>query len=318
MVGKVTPNDMASASVVPTIMGLNQYASQNDALANAIDAKEGNPRKPFVQNEAMAMGDYFEPHIIALAAQRLELTDVNTDYDSAFFHKTLPLAASLDGTGVGSGVITTDTSRGIYCMNADQIDITGTGIIECKLTSNPIEDVPAPYRGPIQLQAQMMCTGHKWGAVCVLYRGTTLRIFVYKVNETLQDQITEAVIDFDRRLRDYDWYPVLSSDDGNVAYPRVDDGADEIDLDALDGASELLSNLVRAKRDKSIAEAIIDEAEAGLKEILGSHESAIGTVGNHKVVVKWPMKVYKAQPEKVTPAKPARVVRQKVLTVKEL
>ena len=40
-------------------------------------------------------------------------------------------------------------------------------------------------------------------------------------------------------------------------------------------------------------------------------------VGNKMVEVKWPSR-NKAQPEKVTPAKPARTVRAKTLSVKEI
>ena len=54
-----------------------------------------------------------------------------------------------------------------------------------------------------------------------------------------------------------------------------------------------------------------------LKERLGSHDEAVGVVGNRSYYVKWPMRNFKAQPAKTTPAKPARIARQGTLTIKE-
>jgi len=133
------------------------------------------------------------------------------EFPEAFFHDSLPLACSLDGSAVGEGVITTSVERGIYCMNADRIDLSGTGIIESKLTSAAPEDVPPPFRGPWQLQAQMMCTGHKWGVVATFYRGIELRLFVYQADEGMQKRITAAVHEFEDRKRNRDWYPAASS-----------------------------------------------------------------------------------------------------------
>ena len=55
-----------------------------------------------------------------------------------------------------------------------------------------------------------------------------------------------------------------------------------------------------------------------LMAFMGDHETAIGTVGNERIMLKWPMRQFKAQPERVVPAKDARSVRQKTLTIKEI
>jgi hypothetical protein len=317
MVGKVTPDNIITASRVPALLNASPYETPNDVLKKCIDAEEGKPRADFKQNEAMTWGDALEPAILAMAAERLGLSDTKFDYDEAFFHEKLPLACSLDGAGTGSGTIKTDTSKGIYCVTSDEIDITGRGVLEAKNTGSKPETTPALYRGPLQLQAQMMCTNAQWGAVCVLYGGNELRIFVYEVQHDTQEMISGAILDFENRKKNYDWYPIFSSDDGNTAYGSVDDGVPELELDESE-ALDYLSDLVDAKRDKRIAEQRIDEAEAGLKEFLGSHESALGTVGNTLYRVKWPMRTRKASPEKVSPAKPAETYRQKTLTLREL
>jgi predicted phage-related endonuclease len=318
MVGKLTPDDIATASTLPAIMGMSRYKTPNDALRDAIDAMEGTREDTWTGNEATRWGDRLEGTIITEAAHRLGLNDLCLEFPKAFFHSSLPLACSLDGSAVGEGVITTSVERGIYCMNADRIDLSGTGIIESKLTSAAPEDVPPPFRGPWQLQAQMMCTGHKWGVVATFYRGIELRLFVYQADEGMQKRITAAVHEFEDRKRNRDWYPVASSDDADRAYARVDDGAPDIDLSSFPDGDRMLAELVEAKEAKAAAESRIDDAQAAIKEIMGSHEGARGLVGNNAYRVAWPERNYKAQPEKVVPAKEAYTKRAATLTVRAL
>lgn len=315
MVGKRTPDHILTASVIPVAAGLSPYRTPNDQLAKALAVIEGKPDPdPFNGNEATSWGDTLEPVIIKAAAERLGLTDLQLDHD-AVFHPTLPFAASLDGTGdAGLGRnVDTDVTKGIYCPDGP-VWVAGVGVLESKLTSNRPEDAPAPHRGPLQLQGQLICTGHTWGAVCVLYGGIELRVFLYQANAARQAEIVDIVEEFERRKRDIDWYPVLSSSDGNTAYPRVDGGAETLILPPVE--TEWLAQLVNAKEAKRAADADIDEAEAALKEYMGSHETASGIVGNTAYQVRWPMRNFKAQPAKTTAAKPARIARQTTLTVK--
>lgn len=318
MVGKLTPDDIVSASTVPALLGLNPYHSPNDLLKQCIEASRGEYVSDFNGNEATRWGDRLEPVVLTQAAERLELMDVELDPRVPFHHETLPLAASLDGRAFGRGELVTDTARGIYCINADRISIDGMGVLESKVTRSAPEVVPPPYRGPLQLQAQMMCTGYKWGAIATFYGGIELRLFVYRADPVVQRRIADAVIEFEERKRNIDWYPVINSADGNTAYPRVDDGAHVIDLAKNADGEELLRMLVKARADKALAELNIDEAEAGLKEIMGSHEYAEGMVGNQKYRLKWGMRTMKAKPERVMPAEPERTVRSGAINVKEV
>ena len=318
MVGKKTPNDIVTGSVLPVLMNASPYDTQNDLLAKVLADIEGKPDpKPFNGNEACDWGDALEGMILTEAANRLGLSDLKLEHD-ALFHDSIPFAASLDGTadaGVG-GWVDTNYDKGIYCPSG-RVFVTGTGVLESKLTSNKPEDVPAAHRGVLQLQGQLLVSKATWGAVCVLYGGTELRIFLYQADAAVQAKIMDAIEDFERRKRDIEWYPILSSSDGNTAYSRVDDGAPPLDLPATE--AEWLAQLVNAKDAKKAAEADIDEAEAALKEFMGSHEAATGVVGNTKYTVRWPMRQFKAQPPKpATPGKPARSVRQNTLTIKEV
>ena len=317
MVGKLTPDDIITASRVPVLMGLSPYATRNELLSEAIEAAAGNPRERLAQNEAMRFGDLLEPTILREAAYRLDLDHVNVDITEAIHHPDLPLACSLDGRGDGALVWEHDPANGIYVPQGGVVDTHGVGVLEAKNTSAAPEDAPAPHRGPWQLQAQMMCTDASWGAVCVLYRGSELRTFLYRQDKRMQDEIEDAVHEFERRKRDVDWYPSASSADANVAWSRVDDGAPAIDLNGIEEADHWTQVLINRREEKRALEAEIDEAETMLKEMLGNHEEGQVHVDGSTYYVKWPMRNYKAQPAKTTEAKPARQVRAKTLIVKE-
>lgn len=317
MVGKLTPDWMLSASRIPVLLNASPYQTQNDLLAEMIKIDEGGEPTRIPQNELMAWGDRLEPIVLTEAAARLGLTNVELEFSEAVKHDHLPLAASLDGVGCGKGDIIADLNKGIYTPGASRVNITGLGCLEAKTTQAMAEDLPPPHRGPLQLQAQMMTTGYAWGVVAVLYRGSELRLFVYQADPAVQSRIMQAVHDFEQRRKNKDWYEPVSAEDAATAYSRVDASAPPIEL-ASEQARDWLNQLVVAKRNKAVAEQDIDEASAAIMQIMGSHKEAVGTVGNQMIKVTWPERRFKAQPERIVPAKPESVARQKTLTIKEL
>jgi predicted phage-related endonuclease len=319
MVGKLTPNNMISASRTPALLGLSPYGTRNELLAEMVAHDLGHPiAKTFDGNEATGWGDTLEPVILKETCKRLGILDADINVDKAFFHDSIHLSASLDGIGKGVNNQLTDTSRGIYCPQGGPVECAGEwGCLEAKLTSAAPEDQPPPWRGPIQLQAQMMVTGFSWGCVATLYRGIELRLFLYQADPDIQAQIADAVNEFEARRVNGDKYPIVSSEDGNHAFSKVDDGAEPIDLSGTQGGHQLVQSLLSAKAKKKEAEQEIDDAEAAIKEVMGEHEEAFIEMLNKKYVVKWPMRRTRAQPEKVVPAKPETFKRQNVLTVKE-
>jgi len=317
MVGKLTRDDQASASMLPSIMGINKYATPNDALMRAIGAIQGREREDF-KNEAMGWGDTFEAIILKQAALRLGLDNLDISHDQPFTHRDLPLSCSLDGTAYGRGLrVTTDQERGIFVMGQDEIILDGMGVLEAKLTAADVEDSPPLWRGPVQLQAQMDIMEAKWGAVCTLYRGVTLRIYLFAPHDGTLAAIRAAVLDFDRRLHAYrqdgviEYYPPADSADANRAWPAANEESEPLWLPAADEA--LVSELQIEKDKIKAAEKKIDEIEKSIKEKRKDHPSAIAG----KYEVRWPMRYYKAQPSKIVPATEARAVRQSTLTIKE-
>ena len=318
MVGKVTPDSMLSASRLPAVLGLSKYRTPNDELLVSIDAMNG--KKPAdISNEAMSWGNTLEPVILREAAERLLLTDLKLDHPSAFFHPTLPLCCSLDGLADGRGqIMRTDPDAGIFVVGQESIELDGYGVLEAKLTSAPPEDLPSLARGPIQLQAQMDIMGFKWGALATLYRGTELRIFLFAPHQNTLDTIKKITLDFQNRLEIWrfenriDHFPLANSKDADTLWPNTNAEQDALELD--DAAAEYMRGILNAKKKIESYQDDIDKYETALKELLG--DRTIGRAGG--LEVRWPMRNYQAQPEKITPAKDAYSKRMSTVQIKEL
>ena len=317
MAGKLTDDKSMSASRLPGLMGFSKYSTPNDELQFSINAIDGKER-PDIGNEAMGWGNTLEPVILEEAANRLGLIDVDTQINKAFTHEVIPLSCSLDGVGHGNGQeITSDPDNGIYVVGQDSIILDGPGVLEAKLTKTMPEDVPHLARGPIQLQGQMLVTGHKWGAVCVLYQGIELRVFLFAAHKDTQAAIARAVHDFQDKLDKYtstaeiDWYPPASSRELDRIYPTA---ANREEVELGQTVAELARGILENKAAIRAAEASIETAEKLIKQELGQSER--GRVGQY--VISWPMRNYKATAERLVPGKAAYSIRQSSITIKEL
>lgn len=317
MAGKLTDDKEMSASRLPGLMMFSKYSTPNDELQFSINAIDGKER-PDIGNEAMAWGNTLEPVILTQAAERLGLANFETEITKPYTHPDIALQCSLDGIGFGDGqVIAHDPDKGIYVVGQDSITLDGPGVLEAKLTKTMPEDVPHLARGPIQLQGQMLVTGHKWGAVCVLYQGIELRVFLFAPHKQTQDAIAKAVEDFDSKLLKYketgeiDWYPPASSKEMDRIFPTAAN-KEEVPLDVQ--AERLAEQIMSAKSVIKQAEQSIDNAEKQIKELMGQAER--GRAG--RFVISWPMRNYKAAAERLVPAKEAYSVRQSTLSIKEL
>lgn len=204
MVGKVTPDTMMSASRLPGLFGVSKYSSPNKELAISMAALDGAERED-ITNEAMQWGNRLERMILEESANRLGLlSSLDTDWPDAQYHESWQLCCSLDGRVIGDGrTMRSDEECGIYVIGADEITLDGPGILEAKLTRVWPEKSPAIYRGPLQLQGQMAITGASWGAVCVLYQGVELRIFLFNQDLNVQAVIEEKVAEFAHKLSRY-------------------------------------------------------------------------------------------------------------------
>jgi predicted phage-related endonuclease len=316
MAGKLTDDREMSASRLPGLMGFSKYSTPNDELQYSINAIDGKER-PDIGNEAMAWGNTLEPVILQQAAQRLGIDDFNTNITEPYKHRTLAFQCSLDGVGFGFGQeVFTDPDKGIFVVGQDSIVLDGPGVLEAKLTKTMPEETPHLARGPIQLQGQMLVTGHKWGAVCVLYQGIELRVFLFAPHDGTQTAIAQSVTEFQQKLDTYretgaiDWYPPANSKELDRIFPSAI--KDEVELPNT--VADLAKGIMENKAAIRAAEGSIEEAEKLIKQQLGQAEK--GRVGN--IVISWPMRNYKAAAERLVPAKEAYSVRQSTLSIKEL
>ena len=322
MVGKLTPDGQLSASRIPVLLNASPYVTPNELLQEMMDLDAGGEKQWLPQNDAMFWGDTLEPVILGEACKRLNLTDWDLYIDVPFQHADLPLAASLDGQATGTKMLEADPERNIYMPQGGTIETAGKiGLLEAKVTSAMPSERPLWSRGPLQLQAQLMChPTAEWGCVATLYQGTALYLYLYRPDPAVQMQIRDAIIDFERRRKERDYYPAYSPGDASIVYSSVSpqDPPVEIDPDVDADAQIALEQLVAAQRNKAAAEEDISDATTTLMEHIGNRPGAYGLVGNSKYFVKWPSRTYKAQPEKVVPAKPERTMRSKTLTIKEI
>jgi predicted phage-related endonuclease len=315
MVGKVTPNTMLSASRVPALLGHSKYETPNGVLTSVINALQDAPEH-FETNEAMHWGNLLEVPLLLEASARLGLSHLVLDHPKPYFHPDAPIACSLDGQGDGNGLVVSDNpDAGVYVVGAESITLDGVGVLEAKVTSVYPEDYPALSRGPLQLQAQMDITGAKWGAVCVLYQGTELRIFLFAPHEETQALIRAKAREFETKLTHWtetgevDWYDPATPAEYGTKWPG-DANLDSVDLGQW-GAT-LAERIVKAKELIKTLETTITEDETELKELLGNATLAHA----EEFRISWPIRNYQAQPEKVVPAKPAHSMRQSTITIK--
>ncbi len=313
---KLTSDTTLSCSQLPSVMGHSKWSTPNDTLNFCVTALDGqDPRTE--AGEAADWGNLLEEKILGVMAQRLGLESWVIP-EEAYAHADLPLACSLDGIGRPNGavVIKHNPAAGIYVMDGDEIEISGDGILESKLTRGYPEDTPPLYRGPLQVQGQMMCTGLQWAAIGTLYSGVELRIYLYKPHEATQEAIWQTAEDFNLRLITYketgeiEWYEPATSKDAD----RVWDDANDADINLGENFESIAAAVVDLKAKKKILDGQVTHHELELKKVMKDFSSA--QAGRYKV--SWPMRHYKASPEKITPAKEAYSIRQSTLTIKEI
>jgi predicted phage-related endonuclease len=312
---KLTDDRMLSCSQLPGLMGHSKWSKPNDVLEYAVKAINGeDPRTD--AGEAASWGNALEPAILAEMSKRLGIDKWHSP-DRAFKHPTLPLGASADAIAEMEGtVIHHDPGAGIYVVDGDSIVLDGIGVLESKLTRGHPEDVLPLYRGPVQVQGVMMCTGAKWAAIGTLYSGVELRIFLFKPHAATQQAIRDATVDFESRLDDYqstgqmNWYPAADSDDANRIWPLARD--EEIDLG--EEAAVLAGEIAAMKADIKDSEKKITDKEKRLKTLM--QKFSVAKAGNWEI--KWPMRHYSATAQKIVPGKEAYSIRQSTLTIKEI
>ena len=322
MVGKTTDDVIMSASRLSAILNCSPYSTPNEELKKSIEALQGIGRN-VESSIPMDVGNLLENYILNSAFKKLAMDTFSCEIDKPYKHHLLPLACSLDGYAQATGqIIKTNAEEDIYVMNeSGEIKLDGFGPVEAKTTNDAFNPEELPlHRGVIQLQGQMMCSsqqGAKWGAVAVLHQNRKLAVYIFEPHYDTQTKIAEAVVKFQEKIDYYKEtgelleYPSSNSADANHTYPEAKALENPLHLETdADKHCELIAT---AKTQIKFFQDQIDKAEAQLKDMMQDY--GVATTMNYDI--KWGMRNYKAQPEKIVPAKDAYSVRQKTLTIKE-
>ena len=315
MVGKVTTIQKMSASRLPAIMGYSPYQTPNDELDTTIRArKEGVDHYDIQVGEAADWGNDLEDIILRRAADKLGLQKLRLDYPDAYNYKDL-LQASLDGGAWADQLqIVTDPVNNIYVMNQEgSCVLDGPGVLESKLTRVAPSDTPAAFRGPIQLQGQMLCTGATWGIIATLYQGVELYIYVYKANQEMQEKIIAACSDFERRVRDEDYYPALHATE---AAAMKGDVPEDVEIEADEELQEMISKLAHLRTELKAYQALEQDLQLDIMNRMG--DANIAHAGQYRIT--WPLRKVKAKPAQVKeiPAVEEHWARAKTLKLEDV
>lgn len=296
-----------TCSRLPILMGAAhpKALSKNELLQEFIDKKNGSWIEP-EQNNYSRYTDYFEQ-----AIQKI----VQEDFPTIKFKKganekpylavSTPLACSIDDWAIAKDPIhVTDPLGQTFTMQGDIL-------IEYKTTS-VVEDSLPLYKGPIQVQGQMICT-HTSKAIVVVFNIRTWEIQYWPIFEhkDLQGSIKETVRDFWDRRNKEKYYDPEKPNDYNIVYPNPKE--DILDLSGNNFIGDAINTWHEGNQEVKSGKEKIEKSQDIIKQALGDH--ANGQYNNFKI--SWPIRNYKAKPEKIVPAQAAYSKRQSTISIKE-
>ena len=311
-VGKLTPDFQLSCSLLESIItGQNPYQTRNQVLENCHKALKGEDIR-IPTNNYMEVGNVLEKPVAELAAKRIGLLDIQLVVEEAVRHKKVTLNGSIDCIGVADNLfITKDVEKGFYCPELEDgegMKVNGKGIVEIKITNAPLAENLPTYRGVLQVKGLMAITEFSWSVVCVL-NGSDLRMYFYERDEQWEKDVLEPkVIDFNNRIANLDWYDPFDTKEAGYITPQ--DNGESTELTKQDQVQ--IDNIVAWEAQIKNLKDNIEEAKKSI--MLSMKEAKEGYSESHKVV--WQTVNYKAQPEKVVPAKEAYTSRR--FSIKEL
>ena len=311
-IGKLTPDYEISCSLLePLITGQNPYQTRNQVLENCHKALKGEDIR-ISTNNYMEVGNVLEKPVAELAAKRIGLLDIELVIDEPVRHKNVTLNGSIDCIGVADNLfITKDVEKGFYCPELEDgegMKVNGKGIVEIKITNAGLSESLPTYRGVIQVKGLMAITEYSWAVVCVL-NGSDLRMYFYQRNEQWEQEVLEpTVIDFNNRVANLDWYDPFDTKEAGYITPQ--DNGETTELTKQDQVQ--IDNIVAWEAQIKNLKDNIEEAKKSI--MMSMKDAKEGYSESHKVV--WQTVNYKAQPEKLVPAKEAYTSRR--FSIKEL
>ena len=296
-----------TCSRLPILLGAahKNALSKNELLQEFIDKKNGSWVEP-EQNNYSKYTDYFEQAIQKIVQDDFPKLKFKAGAnEKPYAAVSTPLACSLDAWAIAKDPIHITNPMG------QTFTMEGDILIEYKTTSVAEDNLPL-YKGPIQVQGQMICT-NTTKAIVVVFNIRTWQIEYWPIFEhkEVQSKIKEAVRDFWNRKDKEIFYDPEKPNDYNLIYPNPiaeikDLSGNNFIGDAINAWHEG-NQLIKTGKEK------IEQSQDVIKQALGEH--SFGTYNNFKI--SWPVRNYKAKPEKVVPAQEAYSKRQSTISIKE-
>lgn len=332
---KLSPDNHLSGSALAAWMGYSPWQDAYDVVLRARESLEGKPR-PELDSLQVDMGDATEDVTLQRGCRLVGLdpAEIGTyshapGMQAAKKHPMMELYYSDDGLHYipDDEPITfkTDEAAGIYVMTrSGELEASGRVILEAKFTTAAQrEDDPPLYRGPIQLQAGMMCHNAGVGIIFTNYGGRKLTAHIYMQHRDTQTAIKRAVQDFERHMADGTWPEPRTAEEAAKLHPATKEKEEEIELDA--DLAEAVRNHQAALDAIKNAEEIKAATQTQLMAALGENSRGKIIAGNTLYQVSWPVRNYKAKPAErcatcstiIKPATEAKSVRQKTISIKE-
>jgi len=284
--------------------------TRNQYLAEVMSKRDGSWIEPEENPHAAITDDIEEMMRKILFRDHPNLSlDPKWDRNKPIVSDQCPLGASVDDIMITNGPVTfTDP-------NGDTFTREGKILVEYKSTINSTEDLPL-YQGPLQLQGQMLCTGIEQGVIMRWNKRTAkIEYFVMDWHQSTIDDIIELTKDFWDRVegrRDDPWYEPHNNHDLQMLYGHPDQ--ETLDLDQDDEFKKALIEYKKATELIKINKEIQDQAQFTMQKTMKNYAKA--TAAGH--LISWDVRKYKAQPEKVVPAKDAYEIRSKSIRVREM
>ena len=297
------------ASKVPLIViGQDDFGNTREQLRQNFVEIRKNPdvvRLESKQNKnAKDRGNYLEDGIAHWVSDQLD--NLCTDPGSVTFRKPIDayrlskykMAASLDG------VLTVDGEPIQYNdpQTGKTFTLSGKGV--CEIKTQGYND-HVTYDHILQLQAQMLVSGFKWGVIGHLGPRLKMQMYVFESNKQIHKKILERVKDFWRRVEKDTPYPVIVEPTEKVYSDWSNDDK---------GLTKLTNDYDLAKDEIERWTTTKDQLANAIKSILKQENASYVKIREKQIACE--LITRKATVEKIVPAKPASQYEK--LTVKEI
>ena len=326
--GKLSPDDMLSASQIPYL-----FSTPHTVLQQIKEVRAGTYQRPVYSEkmeERMSMGNILEGTINALTEEALDMsisypvTEVmSKELGLDSNNKPYDLYASLDAIAYIKKANMIMPIEGKVYTPGDNLmeNVVGKMVIEYKnMQGRPYQSVDElrlePYgRGYLQAETQSWIADADYLCISILFNGNDHRCYVMPVSKYIQDSIVKKAHVFYKHLDDGTLYDPVDVETMAAKYNRVNyQEAVKLDI-KLEGD---IDSYHRLKDQVKTTEEEIERIQMRLIEALADNE--IGQISSKQGLIQLERKVrnYKAQPSKYVEAKPARQIRAKTVTIKNL